>query len=78
VTIKLKAAHEEIIREALRRGRFRSVEEALDHAMQSIAPPLGGGRRSPAEAAARLRELRKGTVLPPAATIRSLIEHGRA
>jgi len=35
-------------------------------------------RRTPAEAAARLRELRKGNVLPDGVTIRDLMTHGRA
>ena len=35
-------------------------------------------KRTPAEAAARMRELRKGTFLPEGETIRSMIEHGRA
>jgi addiction module HigA family antidote len=33
---------------------------------------------TPAAAAARLRQLRRGTTLPPGETIRSLIEFGRA
>ena len=35
-------------------------------------------RRTAAEAAARLRERRKGTVLPDGVTIRDLMTHGRA
>ena len=82
MTIELKPEQERILREALREGRFESVDEALDTALKSIASPIAAtsprGRRTPAEAAARLRELRKGTVLPPGATIRGLIVHGRA
>ena len=33
---------------------------------------------SPAEAAARILELRKGNILPAGATIKDLINHGRA
>ena len=35
-------------------------------------------QHSPAEAAARIRELRKGNMLPAGATIKDLINYGRA
>jgi Arc/MetJ-type ribon-helix-helix transcriptional regulator len=82
MTIELKPEQERILREALREGRFDSVDEALDTALKSIASPIAArslaDHPTPAEAASRLRELRRGTVLPPGATIRSLIEQGRA
>ena len=81
MTIELKLEQERVLREALRDGRFVSVDEALDTALKSIASPIAAisrDRRTPAEAAARLRELRKGTVLPAGVTIRVLIEQGRA
>ena len=39
MTIELKPEQERILQEVLRQGRFHSVEEALDRAIQSIAPP---------------------------------------
>ena len=39
MTIELKPEQELILREALRQGRFHSVEEALDQAIRSITPP---------------------------------------
>jgi Arc/MetJ-type ribon-helix-helix transcriptional regulator len=82
MTIKLKPEQERILREALHKGRFDSVDDALDAALKSISSLIaansGLDRRTPAEAAARLRELRKGTLLPPGTTIRGLIEQGRA
>jgi hypothetical protein len=82
MTIELKPEQERILCEVLREGRFDSVDAALDAALKSITSPIaatgGRDRRTPAEAAARLRELRKGTVLPPGATIRGLIEQGRS
>ena len=81
MTIQLTPAQERVLREALREGRFGSVEEALDTALQSLASPpaaAAGHPRTPAEAAARLRELRKGNFLPPGTTIRGLIDQGRA
>ena len=38
MTIELKPEHERILQDALRQGRFHSVEEALDRALQSIVP----------------------------------------
>jgi Arc/MetJ-type ribon-helix-helix transcriptional regulator len=79
MTIQLTPEQERILREALREGRFGSVEEALATALQSIAsPPAAGHRRNSSEAAARLRELRKGNFLPPGMTIRGLLDQGRA
>jgi Arc/MetJ-type ribon-helix-helix transcriptional regulator len=50
MTIELKPEQERIIEAAVSAGRFHSVEEALDRAIQSIAPPLEatrGGKRQP-------------------------------
>ena len=75
MTIQLTPEQERILREALREGRFGSVEEALDTALQSITSlPAAGHRRTPAEAAARLREQREGNFLPPGITNRGLID----
>lgn len=38
MTIELKPEQERILKEALRQGRFQSVEQALDEALHSIAP----------------------------------------
>ena len=38
MTIELKPEHEDILQEALRQGRFPSMEDAIDKAIQSIAP----------------------------------------
>ncbi len=38
MTIELKPEQERILQEALRQGRFHSMEEALDRAIRSIAP----------------------------------------
>lgn len=65
MTIELKPEHERILQEALRQGRFHSVEEAIDQAIQSIAPLDGSpkaiktrdGRKSLVEVFAPLRGL---------------------
>src|SRR5580692_10782667 len=56
MVIELKPEQERILQEALRQGRFQSVEQALEEAIQSIVP----GRNtqpalSPAERAAAFR-----------------------
>jgi hypothetical protein len=65
----------------VQQGRFQSVDEALDEALRSITlparPARSASRYTPAQAANRLRELRKGHFLPEGMTIRSLIDEGR-
>lgn len=65
MTIELNLEQERIVQEALRQGLFHSVEEALDQAIQSIAPretPLqprktAAGKKSLVEVFAPLRGL---------------------
>jgi hypothetical protein len=47
MTIELKPEQERILQEALRQGRFQTVEQALDEALQSIAPFKTGGKPDP-------------------------------
>ena len=42
--IELKPEQERILQEALRQGRFQSVEQALDKALQSIVPSKPEGK----------------------------------
>jgi hypothetical protein len=55
MTIELKPEHEVLLKEALRQGRFESVEEALSKALDSI---LGGTltAATPSERAAAFRD----------------------
>jgi hypothetical protein len=56
MTIELKPEQEYILQEALRQGRYRSVEQALDEAIHSIAPSVANTPiLSPAERAAAFR-----------------------
>ena len=65
MTIELKPEQERILQEALRQGRFHSVEEALDQAIQCISPERNlpktnksrVGRKSLVEVFAPLRGL---------------------
>jgi hypothetical protein len=45
MTIELKPEQERILQEALRQGRFHSMEVALDRAIQSIAPQENAPKR---------------------------------
>jgi hypothetical protein len=61
MTIELKPEQERILQEALRQGRFQSVEHALDEAIHSIIP--SGEMRpslSPSERAAAFRAWAEG------------------
>jgi Arc/MetJ-type ribon-helix-helix transcriptional regulator len=82
MTIELTPEQARILHDALRQGRFRSVDEALDPALRSLASPADRiavpARMTPAEAAARIRELRKGNVLPDGMAIRNMLDEGRA
>ena len=50
MTIELKPEQQSILQEALRQGRFQSMEEALDEALHSIVVS-GGSALPPAERA---------------------------
>jgi len=82
MTIELNPRQERILHDALQQGRFQSVDEALDEALRSLSTPADTtatpARLTPVEAAARIRELRKGNLLPEGMTIRAMIDEGRA
>jgi hypothetical protein len=61
----------DLVREALERYVAQS------HRAAGAQPLPAARRRTPAEAGARIRELRKGRSLPEGETIRSLIDAGR-
>jgi Arc/MetJ-type ribon-helix-helix transcriptional regulator len=82
MTIELKPEQERALREAMRQGRFRTVDEALTEAIRRVAPAASAtkpaGRLTPSAAATRLRELREGNLLPPGVSLEELIRQGRA
>ena len=71
---------------ALAAGTGRSAAELVQEALteweqrqaQAERPAPTSPQHTPAEAAARILELRKGNVLPAGTTIKDLINHGRA
>jgi Arc/MetJ-type ribon-helix-helix transcriptional regulator len=82
MTIELTPWQERILRDAIRHGRFRSMNEALDEALRSLSTFAEAGVTerclSPSEAAERIRELRRGNIVPEGMTIRAMIDAGRA
>ena len=82
MTIHLKPETEKLVREALQNGRFGSVDEIIVQGVRAGADkPMasdGKPRKTPAEAVAHIRELRKGNRLPAGVTIQDLINEGRA
>lgn len=66
---------------ALAASAGRSPSEVVQEALtlwETQRAQRHGAKHTPAEAAARIRELRQGNLLPEGETIRDLIDHGRA
>ncbi len=85
-TVHLTPHGEELLQEQLARGPYRSPEEVIERALESLAqkestPPfhsglhLGHSTKSPAEAVADILELRKGVRLG-GLKIKDLIHEG--
>jgi len=68
-TIRLTPRSEELLKEQLARGRYRSPEEVIERALETLAQKdyisfrRGPSTQSPAEAVADILELRKGVRL---------------
>jgi len=73
---------ERLVQEELQQGHFRSVDEMIVQGVQARreGKPLSceTGRKTPAEAIAHIRQVRKGNRLPDGVTIKDLINEGRA
>ena len=82
LTINLKPETERLVREELQNGHFRSIDEMIVEGVHArrAGKPLSREvtRKTPAEAVAHIRELRRGTRLPAGVTIKDLINEGRA
>lgn len=83
MSIHLEPETEQLIREELQAGRFRSIDEMIIEGVHArrekdILASNGRSRKTPAEAVAHIRELRKGNRLPAGVTIKDLINEGRA
>ncbi len=80
MTITLKPEQERIVQDELRTGQYRSVEDVIDHALQTLRPHalLGSSHlpRDPKGAAARIRERRKSVTLGGLRT-KDLVNEGR-
>ncbi|MGH9662691.1 MAG: hypothetical protein ACRD96_29340 [Bryobacteraceae bacterium] len=82
MTINLKPETERLVQQELQNGHFRSVDEMIVQGVHARREgnPLSAevSRKTPAEAVAHIRELRRGNRLPAGVTIRDLINEGRA
>jgi len=82
MAINLKPETERLVQAELQNGHFRTVDEMIVEGVQAKreGKPLSREmkRKTPAEAVAHIRELRRGNRLPAAVTIKDLINEGRA
>lgn len=80
MTIEIKPETEQLLREAISKWHFASVDELIAKTLQAWSEKGGGlgreVRHTPTEAAARIRELRQGLRLD-GIKIRDLINEGR-
>jgi Arc/MetJ-type ribon-helix-helix transcriptional regulator len=80
-TIRLTPHSEELLQEQLARGLYRSPDEVIERALESLAQkecaasPPAPSTKTPAEAVADILELRKGVRLE-GLKIRDLIHEG--
>jgi len=77
--VTLDSHGEQLLSAYLRSGRYHSPEEVVTRALETLAekePPNTQQRKTPAEAVADIRELRKGVTLG-GLKIRDLINEGR-
>jgi Arc/MetJ-type ribon-helix-helix transcriptional regulator len=80
-TIRLTPHSEELLQKHLTRGPYRSPEEVIERALETLAQKeslpfhLGPATKSPAEAVADILELRKGVRLG-GLKIKDLIHEG--
>ena len=80
-TIRLTPHSEELLQRHLKRGSYRSPEEAIERALETFAQKesspfhLGSSTKSPSEAVADILELRKGVRLS-GLKIKDLIHEG--
>ena len=78
LTLTLDPHGEELVAAHLRTGRYHSVEEVVNRALETLAekdPPAVEGKRTPAEAIAHIRQSRRGVRLG-GLKIKDLIHEG--
>lgn len=78
VTLTLDPHGEQLLSAYLRSGRYRSPEEVVTRALETLAeqePPAAQRKRTPAEAVAHIRASRKGITLG-GLKIKDLIHEG--
>ena len=78
MTVELRPEHEQIIREQLASGNFKSVDEVLDTALGSLPHDGRFDPETRREAVRRMIEFaeRRAINLPPGERIRDLVHEG--
>jgi hypothetical protein len=80
--VNLKPETERLVQDELQNGHFRTVDEIIIEGVRARreGKPLFSRtvRKTPAEAVAHIREMRRGNRLPAGVTIKDLINDGRA
>ena len=79
LSVTLDSHGEELVSAQLRSGRYHSPEEVVTRALETLTekePPTSRRKKTPAEAVADIRELRKGAILG-GTKIKDLINQGR-
>ena len=79
LSVTLDSRGEELLSAHLRSGRYRSPEEVVARALETLTekePPHTQRKKSPADAVAHIRKSRKGVTLG-GLKIRDLINEGR-
>jgi putative addiction module CopG family antidote len=81
MAVTLNPEHERMVDEELQAGRYRSAEEVIGSALAALREKGEGilqraGKRDPKQAAARIRERRRGVTLG-GLRIKDLVNEGR-
>jgi hypothetical protein len=82
MNVNLDPETEKVVQAELRNGHFRTVDEMIVEGVRARREGRRSSgpapRKTPAEAVAHIREMRKGNRLPAGVTIKDLINEGRA
>jgi hypothetical protein len=82
MSIELKPETETLVQQELQNGHFHTVDEMIVEGVRARREGMTvsgqAPRKTPAEAAAHIRQMRRGNRLPPGVTIKDLTNEGRA
>lgn len=76
MVVDLKPETERLVPEEIQNGHFSSLDEIIESGVRTRRL-VAGSVKTPAEAVAHMRAIRRKNVLPPGVPIRELIDEGR-